>query len=192
MIFVVAILSYLIGSLPSAYLLAKCTKHIDITQVGSGNSGTTNALRTLGKKMGALTLLMDFMKGILACLLGLWILGQTGLHVAGLFAVIGHVFSIYLKGKGGKGVATSSAVISMYDWRLVLVLLLVFVIVVAWSRYVSLGSLMAAIAAPVASFAFNGWTAVTYFILCLAVIVIGKHHQNILRLMHGNERKLGE
>lgn len=191
MIVFAAVLSYLIGSLPSAFLLAKFTKQIDIQTVGSGNSGATNALRTLGVRIGVLTLVLDLLKGVVACLIGSLIAGRDGLLIAGLFAVLGHVFSLYLKFQGGKGVATSAGVLLVYDWRILVVLLIVFVAVVAISKYVSLGSVIAAVSAPIGAAFFHGNQPMTFCILGLAVLVIYKHSANIKRLLDGNERKLG-
>lgn len=133
------LLSYLLGCFSSAYVLGKLTKNIDIREYGSGNAGATNALRVLGKKLGALTFLLDILKGILAVVIGKYLLGLDGGLLASIFVVLGHNFPVFLNFKGGKGVATSLGVLMILNWKIGLVCLIVGVTVIILTRYVSLG-----------------------------------------------------
>lgn len=190
---IVILVSYLIGCFSSAYILGKQYKNIDIRNHGSGNSGSTNALRVLGIKMGALTFLLDILKGIVAVLLGGAILGHSGSLVAGLFVVLGHNFPIFLGFKGGKGIATSLGVLLILNWQTGLICLLIGVIVIATTRYVSLGSILASISAPIAlvltTKSIDKGLYLTTIILALLSII--RHRSNIVRLFKGEENKLG-
>lgn len=187
------LLSYLIGCFSSAYVLGKMSKNIDIRSYGSGNLGTTNALRVLGKKMGVITLILDILKGIIAVLMGNVILGTNGSLLAGIFVVLGHNFPIFLRFKGGKGVATSLGVLFLLNWKAGLICLVIGVIIILSTRYVSLGSITASIMAPFAmtltTDSNNKYLYVTTWIL--AVLSILRHKSNILRLCKGEENKLG-
>ncbi|MDP4181895.1 MAG: glycerol-3-phosphate acyltransferase, partial [Bacillota bacterium] len=135
----------------------------------------------------------DVFKGIIACLLGYFLLGNDGLMSAGIGAIIGHNWPLYFKFKGGKGVLTSFAVVIMIDWKVSLILLAVFIITVAISRYISLGSLLSAVAFPVAAFIHNGNDKLYVTIaLILAILVVIRHRTNIKRIFNGSESKFGK
>mgnify|MGYP000779903728 CR=1 FL=1 len=136
------VLGYLIGSLSVSILISKYIFHQDVRTLGSGNAGAANAARTLGPRVGALTLLGDFLKGIISMLLGSWLGGTTGLAIAGAACMIGHCFPIYFGFKGGKGILVSVAVLMTVEWIPACILLGIFIIVVALTRYVSLLSLI--------------------------------------------------
>jgi len=168
-------------------------KGIDITRHGSGNTGATNVLRTLGPAYAIPVLLLDAGKGAFAAYLGMRLgMGVAGALLAGACAIAGHNWSVFLRFRGGKGVATSAGVGLMVFPRLLLPALAVFVVVVAVSRYVSLGSLLAAWTAFLLSFSPSYTTLhrVTVFLLAAAITV--QHRSNIARLIAGTERKLGE
>ena len=139
-------LGYLIGSLSVSILISKYIFHQDVRTLGSGNAGAANAARTLGPRVGALTLLGDFLKGIISMLLGSWLGGTTGLAIAGAACMIGHCFPIYFGFKGGKAVATAVAVALMLDWRVFLSAFAVFAVVAALTRTASVSSMAASIA----------------------------------------------
>ncbi len=184
--------AYLIGSFSPAYFLGKYVENKDIREFGSGNAGTTNALRVLGKKLGALTFLLDVAKGILAVLLGGYIMGENGRYLAALFVVIGHNWPIFLNFKGGKGIASSLGILFILNWKLGLICLIIGVIVIAASKYVSLGSISASVAAPIVSYILTGSLRDYLFLttLILALLSIFRHRSNIGRLLKGNENKL--
>lgn len=210
----VIIIAYLLGSVSSSIIISKKISGEDIRNSGSGNAGATNMLRTHGKGAGAVTLLLDALKGAAAILIGLAadkiILMQTGIdfslfersvllgnlcYIAGIFAVLGHMYPIYFAFKGGKGVATSLGVMLMLDWQVGLIVAAAAVIIMAVTRYVSLGSVIGAFLYPVAVLAFTigkGQFNLVYFIcsLILGALVIFKHHENISRLLAGNENRL--
>lgn len=188
------ILSYLLGCFSSAYFLGKTTKNIDIRQYGSGNAGATNAMRVLGKKMGILTFGLDILKGIIAVLIGKYLLGFDGKLLAGVFVVLGHNFPVFLNFKGGKGVATSLGVLMLINWKIGLVCLLVGVIVIIITKYVSLGSILASITAPIAMIILidNIDRNLYFTIWFLGLLSVIRHRTNIIRLIKGEENRLGK
>jgi acyl phosphate:glycerol-3-phosphate acyltransferase len=204
----IAVVSYLLGSIPFGYLLVKAFRGEDIRLSGSGNIGATNVARSGAKGLGAITLLLDIGKGLLAVGLS-WVLGRSAYNVCGpggaacipawhlmavaaFFAVAGHVFPVWLKFKGGKGVATALGVFLLLFPKAVLVSLAVFVIVLVVSRYVSLGSILAALVFPIAAYYFYrpDWTALLPVSAASALVIL-KHYQNIRRLASGKESRFG-
>ena len=214
---VTVICAYLLGSISGAVILSKKMKGGDIRSSGSGNAGATNMLRVYGKKAGALTLLCDALKGVVAVLLGMTAnyiihlrLLKTGVaynwfevnvlignlhYIAGVFAVIGHIFPVFFGFKGGKGVATSLGVMLMLNPAVGLIVAAASIIIMAVSRYVSLGSITGGVLYPVSVLVYMvALKEVNYvnFVcsLVLGLIVIIKHHANIKRLLSGTENKL--
>lgn len=192
-----ALIAYALGSLNFAIVISKLFFHDDIRKYGSGNAGTTNMLRTYGKGAALGTILGDALKVVFAILIGNCIVGALfgGGYIAGFFAVLGHVYPIYYKFKGGKGVVASAITILMLDWRVFLVVLSVFIVVVAIWRYISLGSILSAAVYPMITYAAavsSGRPAGIDFIfaLVLALFVIILHRTNIQRLLDGKENKL--
>jgi glycerol-3-phosphate acyltransferase PlsY len=195
--------SYLLGSIPFGYILVRLFQGIDVRSIGSGNIGATNVARTGGKGLAIATLALDAFKGWLAVFLvltlpGIPVSGPAQLHTlatfAALMAVIGHMFPVWLGFKGGKGVATGLGVFLALAPKAVLIVLLLFIAIVALTRYVSLGSILASAAFPVALW----WLDRDSFppvalALCAAaaLLVIIRHHQNIGRLMAGTESRFG-
>ena len=208
-VLVIAIISYLIGSINPSIILSKLLKKEDIRTQGSGNAGTTNTLRVLGKGPAALVLLIDVLKAVVAVLLGGWIgsLGSystdvfTQLHDYALIAsaiavILGHNFPIYYGFKGGKGVATSLGVLLVIEWKIGLICMLFAILLIALTRMVSLGSITAAILYPVLVFvigtAFNNNWLYLAFAVVLALLVLIRHRANIKRLLTGTENKIFE
>jgi acyl phosphate:glycerol-3-phosphate acyltransferase len=201
---VISLLAYLLGSIPFGYVLVRCFLKEDIRTKGSGNIGATNVVRSGAKGLGALTFLLDALKGYIAVFLCVWVLHlqvlplvplQNAIALAAFFAIIGHIFTLWLGFKGGKGVATALGVFLALAWLPALASLGVFIFVFALSRYVSLASILAAVAFPVFAFflphsSYNLW--MTAVILIIPIIVIVKHRQNIGRLLHGTEYRFGK
>jgi glycerol-3-phosphate acyltransferase PlsY len=194
------ILSYLIGSIPSGYIIGKLRK-VDIRAHGSGNIGFTNALRVLGVGPSIIVLLMDIGKGVTA-VLAISQLGKLQPNplapyapvLCGGFAMIGHVWTIFLKFKGGKGVATSLGIFTSLFWQAGLISLGVWILIVAVTRYVSLGSILLCITFCIATFVISGeyiW-GLRIMAIVVAIIVIYRHKGNIQRLIRGEERKFGQ
>lgn len=192
-VFLTVLSSYLIGCFSSAYLLGKIYRKIDIRGYGSGNAGATNAIRVLGKKLGALTFVLDFAKGMVAVLLGMTIMGYNGGLLGGLFAVIGHNWPVFLGFKGGKGVATSVGALAILSFPTTLIAAIIGIILIFVTRYVSLGSITILSLVPIISSlmgkSFNKYFFITT--LTLALLCIIRHKANIKRLIEGNENRIG-
>lgn len=204
---IIAIIAYLIGSINFSILISKKKAGYDIRQKGSGNAGTTNMLRNLGKKYAAITLICDVLKGVVAIGIAIIvgnILGDTNkallVQIAGVAVVIGHTFPIFFGFKGGKGVATSLGILLMTNWQLGLICLVFALVLMALTRVVSMGSIAAAILYPVLTLFFGGGHYIVestglgngYFIysVILAIIVIFNHRENIKRILSGTENKI--
>jgi len=206
---IVAVLAYLLGSIPFGYLLVRIFRGEDIRLTGSGNIGATNVARSGAKGLGIATLALDALKGALAVWLAA-VLAVSKYNLCGdfiqhlcapalrlmalaaLFAVLGHVFPVWLRFKGGKGVATALGVFCVLFPAAILVALAIFILVVAVTRYVSLGSILGAIAFPVAAYFLQKTDAMSLLLASsVSLIVILKHHQNISRLLSGTESRFG-
>lgn len=188
-----AIVSYFIGSIPTGVILAKYFGNVDLRGVGSGNIGATNVTRAMGKKFGVITLLGDILKGLLPTLFALYIFDSQNLAaLVGFSAFMGHIFSVFLEFKGGKGVATALGVLLVTSPLATGIGILAFIVVFAATRYVSASSLAAAVVIPIAAY----WTGrpFPYMILAslISVFVIWKHTDNIKRLINGTEKKFGD
>jgi glycerol-3-phosphate acyltransferase PlsY len=188
-------IAYLLGSIPFGYVLVRVFRKEDIRAKGSGNIGATNVVRSGARGLGIATLLLDMLKGLAAVLIARHIAsGNYDVEVAAaVAAVLGHVFPVWLRFRGGKGVATALGVFLALTWPSAIGGLLVFIAVFAMSRYVSLGSLVAAVALPLFALYFVWpWTAtMTFGFLFLSILVIAKHHANIRRLLNGTENRFG-
>ena len=186
-----AILAYLIGSIPSGLILGKLLWHTDLREHGSHNIGATNAWRTLGKRVGIAVFIADSIKGQAGVVLGLLLAGTPLAAVlGGLFAIIGHSFSIFLRFHGGKGVATSLGVLTMLMGNVTLIVFAIWFAIVYLTRYVSLGSVVAAFLTPVLAALFAYPVEYIVFSVIAAVLVIVRHRENIKRLMNGTENKI--
>jgi glycerol-3-phosphate acyltransferase PlsY len=184
-------LSYLLGSIPNGLILGHAFWHIDIREYGSHNIGATNVWRTLGKGPGILVFLLDFLKGVLGAGLGMWLAGTPlAMVLGGIFAIVGHSWSIWLRFSGGKGVATGLGAIAVLMPKVTLIVFLVWLAIVLLTRYVSLGSIVAAACVPILSWYFGSPVEYTIFGLGAAVFIIYRHKSNIGRLLHGTENKI--
>ncbi len=200
---ITAIIAYLIGSVNFSVILSKKMAGFDVREKGSGNAGTTNMLRSVGKKAAALTLICDVLKGVVAILIAMFIgwafkvENQSLLvQIAGIAVVLGHTFPIFFGFKGGKGVATSLGILIMSNWQIGLICLVFGVLLIALTRMVSLGSCAAAVLFPVLTLFITDNYIVEqgsgYFIysIILAVIVLFNHRSNIKRIMSGTENRI--
>lgn len=189
---VVVLSSYLLGSFNFAIIISGKLFNEDVRTYGSGNAGMTNMLRTYGKKAAALTLLADALKAVIAILVGRLIWGIVGAYAAGLACMIGHVFPVFYKFKGGKGVVVAAVTILMTNWRVGLILILFFVILVAGTKYISLGSVMCALIYPLLlpRLIGNAPQITVLFAFGLMLIIVLKHTSNIKRLLSGTENKI--
>jgi glycerol-3-phosphate acyltransferase PlsY len=187
--------AYLLGSVPFGYLLVKAFRHQDIRATGSGNIGATNVLRSGAKGLGLATLLLDLGKAFLAVLIAkLLAPGNFDLATAAaVAAVLGHCYPVWLGFRGGKGVASALGVFLALTWPSALCILSVFIVVVTWTRFVSLASILAAASLPFFALYFvpERSPIVVGGFLSLTVLIIAKHHQNIRRLLAGTESRFG-
>ena len=190
--------AFILGSVPFGYLLARLNG-IDIRQVGSGNIGATNVERALGKRMGALVLMLDILKALVPALFGWhlvsapeWVGGQQELAFgAGFAAVMGHCFSPFLKFNGGKGVASGIGSLFGACWPVALIVLGTFIVVFAASRYVSLGSIFGALVIVPGALICGIVGPVLIPMALMTVVVIWRHWPNIVRLRNGTEKRFG-
>ena len=186
-----AIFAYLIGSIPSGLILGKLFWHKDLREHGSHNIGATNAWRTLGKGAGIAVFIADSLKGQAGVAVGLVLVGTPLAAVlGGLFAIIGHSFSIFLRFHGGKGVATSLGVLTMLMGNVTLIVFAVWFAIVYTTRYVSLGSVVAGFLTPILAALFGYPMEYILFTVIAAILVIVRHRENIVRLMNGTENKI--
>jgi glycerol-3-phosphate acyltransferase PlsY len=187
---IVVIFAYLVGSIPTGLLLAKAFGGVDIRESGSGNIGATNVYRTLGRKVGLLTLVGDCLKGVVP-VVAAYALGFTALWVAivGLAAFLGHVYTVFLGFKGGKGVATALGVFLAVSYQSVLIALAVFILVLLKWRYVSLASVTAAAVMPLLVALIDRRPETVAMSVIIAAMVIYRHKENLKRLKAGAENK---
>jgi acyl phosphate:glycerol-3-phosphate acyltransferase len=187
--YLIPVLAYLLGSIPFGYLLVRFIKREDIRTQGSGNIGATNVYRK-SRWVGVLTLILDAAKGYVAVLAAAWLGGNSGWQATAAFAaVVGHSFPIWLRFKGGKGVATACGAFLAISPPAVGAALVVFVVVLILTRYVSLGSILAAIAFPAAIYLLHQPSAVLIWVILGSALIIARHHQNIQRLCSGTEHR---
>ena len=188
----VALVGYLLGSIPTGLFIGKWLCNIDIRQYGSKNIGTTNMFRTLGPKAASIVLVGDMGKGMLAVIFANLLSDyQLALSLTGgLAAVLGHNYPIFLNFKGGRGVATAFGVLCLLQPKVVMIVFPVWLAIVFTTRYVSLGSVLAAFVAPIAAWWFDYQLPLIIFTTCAAAFVIIRHKENIGRLLSGTESKI--
>ncbi|MFZ2851442.1 MAG: glycerol-3-phosphate 1-O-acyltransferase PlsY [Leptotrichiaceae bacterium] len=194
------LIAYVLGSIPNALWVGKTFKNIDVREHGSKNTGSTNAARVLGAKLGIFTLILDILKGALPTYLGI-VLGAnlltriTGIDkldiiVIGMAAILGHTFSLFLKFKGGKAVATTLGVFLVLVPYAILILLVIFFVIFGLTRYVSLASIISAVVLPIAVYFTTRHIPLTVLGIIIGLLVIIRHKENIKRLINGTESKL--
>ena len=183
-----ALIAYVLGSASFSIVLSKLMYRKDVREEGSGNAGATNMARSFGKLAGALTLLGDVLKTVLAVVIGRSLAGDWGVVVSCLGCQIGHCFPAYHHFKGGKGVAVGLAITAMVDWRITVTVLVVFIITAVLSRKISLASILATFSAIPAAFLTVKDSRYLCMIILAASIIIFRHSENISRLMKGEEK----
>lgn len=185
--------SFLLGSIPFGLIVGKLWGSVDVRQHGSGNIGTSNVMRTVGKGAGALVLVLDVLKGAVPVMAATSLgLSDAAVAAAGFAAVAGHMWSAFLKFKGGKGVATTLGVLIALDYRLALSLLAIWLAVVIATRYISVGSLVAALCLPMLTWTFGHGTEYVVAGALICLLVFWRHRSNIERLRAGKEFRFGE
>ena len=201
---IVAVIAYLLGSISFSVIISKKVAGFDVREKGSGNAGTTNVLRSVGKGAAAITLVCDILKGVVAVLIAFFagkivhgLDNSLLIQLAGLFVILGHTFPVFFKFKGGKGIATSLGVLLITNWQIGLICLVFALILMALTRMVSVGSIAAAILFPVLVLFINqnylveanNWSYLVFSII-LSALVIFNHRANIKRLLSGEENKI--
>lgn len=190
--YLIILAGYLLGSIPFGYLVCKYWKGINITEYGSGNIGFTNVLRTVGLKPALVVLLGDVGKGALAAWLGIHYYGEVYGILTGMAAMLGHSFSVFLKFKGGKLVATGLGVLIVLTPYVALVAAIVWLTTLYISKYVSLASILAGISVLIAMFVLSEPTAIRLFLTAAVIFLIYRHRTNVTRLLNGTEHKIGQ
>lgn len=203
------VVGYLFGLFQTGYFVG-LIKHQDIRKSGSGNSGTTNAMRVLGKKAGAIVFIGDLLKSVIACLLVKWAAGKLGMEekqivlllYAGLGVILGHNYPFYLNFKGGKGIASSWGLSLVLDWRIALISIVVFIVTMYVTKYVSLGSMIGTASFLVIWLILIGFGVLvvpygqaieaTIVLAVVVLLAIYRHKSNIQRLIAGTENKIGQ
>lgn len=195
-ILVLAVSAYFIGSINFSIVISRLLYHDDIRKYGSHNAGATNMKRTFGMTGAVLTFLGDLLKGVVICLITKLLIGQSVAYLIGFFCIMGHCFPAYFKFRGGKGVATSIAIILTLDPPVGLLLIVIFVLIVAFSKYISLGSITAAFFFPilldriyVVLFKHSPTALQIVIATMMAILIIIEHHANIKRITSGTESK---
>lgn len=187
----IAVAAYLLGSISSSYIFTKKIKHEDIREKGSGNPGTTNMLRSYGWKLGILTLVCDLLKAVAAALIGKYFGGEMGMCLGALFVIIGHNWSLYLKFKGGKGIAATTGVLLVIMPLPTVIIFAICVLIVFMTKIMSIGSLIGLVASAVTAFIlFPSDIMIPITVVILAVLGFISHRENIKRLAKGEENKL--
>lgn len=195
---IISVIAYFIGSISFSVIFSRKFAGFDVRDKGSKNAGTTNVLRTVGKKVAALTLVCDILKGVISIVIAI-IAGKiwTGVdmeilkYLAGFFAILGHTFPIFFEFRGGKGVATALGVLITLNWKIGLICLIFALIIIAFTRMVSVGSILSAVLYPILT-VFMGeasFGAVIMSIL-IALFIIFNHRENLKRIKNGTENKL--
>ena len=188
--FCLIVLTYFIGAIPSGVWIGKAFKGIDVRDYGSKNSGATNSYRVLGAKLGVVVLIMDVLKGFIPLYIASHFnLMYNDLVILGLVAILAHTFSCFISFKGGKGVATSLGVFLFLIPVITLILLAIFMVIVYFTRYISLGSITAAFLLPIFTFFSDKGSYLFVLSLIIGIFVIYRHKANISRLLSGTESK---
>ncbi|WP_392449837.1 glycerol-3-phosphate 1-O-acyltransferase PlsY [Staphylococcus massiliensis] len=183
------LLSYLIGAFPSGFVIGKLFFKKDIRDYGSGNTGATNSFRVLGKPAGFVVTFLDIFKGFIVLFFPLWFNVEVSGIIVGIFAILGHVYPIYLKFRGGKAVATSAGVILAFNPIFLLILLAIFFVILYLTKYVSLSSIIAAICCVIGSIILWNYALIIVSFIVAAVLIF-RHRSNIVRIFKGTEPKI--
>lgn len=191
LIFVYVFIPYLLGSINTAIIVSDKLYRDDIRNYGSGNAGSTNMMRTYGRKAAIITFVGDILKTCVAVLIGWCVFGYLTAYIAGFACFIGHIFPVFYRFKGGKGIVCLSAMLLMLDWRILLILVVIFVCCVACTKYISFGSVLCSMLFPIILNRMNntGLYLIEFVALASAIIVVVKHRANLKRIFEGTESK---
>ena len=185
-----AIIGYLMGSISFSIIVGKLFEKVDVREHGSGNAGTTNTLRVLGKKAAIIVLLGDILKCLIAVVVGYFLFSETGMWIGGVACMIGHVYPVFFGFKGGKGVATGIAMMTFSCFFAGISSFIIFLIVLFFSRIVSLSSLSAFLVFPIFVYIFTKNMIFVFIAIAMCAFVFYLHRENIKRILSGNEKKI--
>lgn len=191
-IIILTVFAYLFGNISPSVIISGLILKSDIRTHGSGNAGATNITRVMGKRFGALVFILDALKGAIPSLVGFLYGGVEVSYICGIAAVLGHVFPVFLKFKGGKGVATSFGAAIVFSPTFALISISVFILIVLLTKYVSLGSVLGTCTFPILNLVFKKETGITILSFVFALIIIYSHRSNIAKLINGTESKITE
>ena len=195
---VLALGAYIIGSVPFSFLVARIFRNIDLRKVGSGNPGATNVYRSCGLLLGLLAFILDALKGFVSVYVLVRLLGFPSSHFAEaqvlgfIFAIADHNWTVFLQFKGGKGIAVSAGALIAINWMIFIVLIVIWILCVSITKYVSLSSIIAALLLPVMFWAFGHDILYILFGVLMAALAVYRHKANIQRLIKGEESKINE
>lgn len=191
-LYFVALFGYIVGSFQTAFFIGKLAKNIDIREHGTSNAGASNVTIVMGWKYGVITGLIDILKGVIAVLLVKYIFPHSSLYpfLAGTMAVLGHIFPVYLRFKGGKGTATIVGFALAFDYRLGLILTLTIILMTIITDYISLASVIMYTLLPISNYLFGYGMVLVYLGIFLAIISYFKHYDNMVRIYNGEEKGL--
>lgn len=191
LVLVYVLVPYLLGSINTAILVSKHFYHDDVRNYGSGNAGFTNVMRTYGKKAAVITFVGDILKTMLAVMLGWCVFGYLTAYIAGFACFLGHIFPVYYRFKGGKGIVCLTAMLFILDWRIFITLFVVFVGIVLATKYISAGSVICSMMFPLLLDRMNdtGIYMIEFVAIAIAVIVVVKHRENLKRIFNGTESR---
>ena len=187
---VLCMLTYLLGSLNFSIIISNHYHNDDIRNYGSGNAGTTNMLRTYGRRAAAMTLAGDATKAIIACIYGYLLYGFTGAYIAGFFCILGHCFPLYYHFKGGKGIVTVAFMALMLDPLVFAILFVIFFILIIATRMVSFGSVICVMLFPLILYRLRGPGIPILFAMLITILIVFMHRENLMRIYRGQESKL--
>jgi glycerol-3-phosphate acyltransferase PlsY len=188
----VVLAGYLLGSIPFGLLLTRAAGLGDVRKIGSGSIGATNVLRTGRKGLAAATVLLDGLKGSAAVLLGAWLGGVPGIFLGGIASLLGHCYPVWLKFRGGKGIATALGILVVADWRVAIAAAAAWLLVALLLRISSAAALAAVVVAPIAAWALGSPQPVLGLVLVADALILLRHKDNIQRLLAGTEPRIGQ
>jgi glycerol-3-phosphate acyltransferase PlsY len=188
----VILAGYLLGSIPFGLLLTRAAGLGDVRKIGSGSIGATNVLRTGRKGLAAATVLLDGLKGSAAVLLGAWLGGVPGIFLGGIASLLGHCYPVWLKFRGGKGIATALGILVVADWRVAIAAAAAWLLVALLLRISSAAALGAVVVAPIAAWALGSPQPVLGLVLVADALILLRHKDNIQRLLAGTEPRIGQ
>ncbi len=191
LVLIYVLIPYLLGSINTAIIISDKLYHDDIRKYGSGNAGFTNVMRTYGKKAALITFVGDILKTVLSIMIGWCVFGYLTAYIAGFACFLGHIFPVFYRFKGGKGIVCLTAMVFMLDWRIFLILFVLFIGIVLATKYISAGSVVCSMIYPLLLNRMNdtGLRLIEFVAMAIGIIIVVKHRENLKRIFNGTESK---